>query len=55
MCQETETAAGWFEKAVERARPYTDPVPASSMMKPLQASSQWPALAKMMNLPQTFG
>jgi serine/threonine-protein kinase len=55
MCEETEAAADWFEKAIEERDPSLIPYLRHPLMKPLQASSRWPALAKMMNLPQELG
>ena len=54
MCEETEAAAGWFEKAIEERDPASLPYLRHPLMKPLQASSRWPALARMMNLPDDF-
>lgn len=55
MCEETEAAANWFEKAIEERDPALVPYLRHPLMKPLQASSRWPALAKMMHLPQSIG
>jgi eukaryotic-like serine/threonine-protein kinase len=54
MCEETEAAAGWFEKAIEERDPALIPYLRHPLMKPLHSSPRWPALAKMMNLPQSL-
>jgi serine/threonine-protein kinase len=53
LCEETEVAARWFEKAVEEREPTLVPHLRHPLMKPLRASSRWSALAKMMNLPES--
>jgi serine/threonine-protein kinase len=50
ICEESDAAAGWFEKAIEQRDPAVIPSLRHPLMKPLQASSRWPALGKMMNL-----
>jgi serine/threonine protein kinase len=55
MCEETEGATESFEKAIEERDPAVVPYLRHPLMKPLQASSRWPALARMMNLPEAVG
>jgi tetratricopeptide (TPR) repeat protein len=54
ICEETEAAAGWYEKAIEERAPALIAFLRHPLMKPLQASLQWPSLARMINLPQSF-
>jgi tetratricopeptide (TPR) repeat protein len=55
ICEETDAAAGWFEKAIEERDPALIPYVRHPLIKPLRSSSRWPALAKMMNLPESVG
>jgi TolB-like protein len=55
MCGETGEAADWFEKAIEQRDPSVIGYLRTPLMKPLQSSPRWPALAKVMNLPETIG
>jgi tetratricopeptide (TPR) repeat protein len=48
-CLEIDVAADWFQRAVEQRQLIALLNP---LMKPLRLSPRWPALAKMMNLPQ---
>jgi eukaryotic-like serine/threonine-protein kinase len=52
-CSEIEQAAGWAEKAIEQREPAIIYFLLLPLMKDLRRSSRWPALAKMMNLPQS--
>ena len=54
ICEETEGAAGWFEKAIEEREPTLIPYLPHPLMKPLRTAPRWPVLAKMMNLPQSI-
>jgi tetratricopeptide (TPR) repeat protein len=54
MCGETEAAVGWFEKAIEERDPALIPCLPHPLMKPLHSSPRWPALARMMSLPQSL-
>ncbi len=47
LCDEIDAAADWFEKAIGQRHPA---IPALASW--FRSSSRWPALAKMMNLPQ---
>ena len=47
LCDEIDQAAVWLEKAIEQRDPT---IPASSGR--LRSSARWPALAKMMNMPE---
>ena len=51
LCGETELAADWYQRAIDERDPFTlifAPVPLADA---LRASSRWPKLARMMNLP----
>jgi serine/threonine-protein kinase len=51
LCGETELAADWYERAIDERDPFTlifAPIPLAGA---LRASSRWPKLARMMNLP----
>jgi TolB-like protein/Tfp pilus assembly protein PilF len=48
-CLEIDVAADWYQRAVEQRQLIALLNP---LMKPLRLSPRWPALAKMMNLPQ---
>jgi len=52
MCGETDAAADWFEKAIEQRDPAAVGYLRTPLMKALQSSARWPALAKQMNLPE---
>jgi eukaryotic-like serine/threonine-protein kinase len=52
MCGETGAAADWFEKAIEQRDPSAVGYLRTPLMKALQSSPRWPALAKQMNLPE---
>ena len=47
LCDEIDQAVVWLEKAIEQRDPV---IPASSAR--LRSSARWPALAKMMNMPE---
>jgi serine/threonine-protein kinase len=51
MCGETDAAADWFERAIGQRDPSVIGYLRTPLMKILQSSSRWPALAKQMNLP----
>ncbi len=51
MCGDTDAAADWFEKAIEQRDPSVVGYLRTPLMKQLQSSPRWPALAKQMNLP----
>jgi tetratricopeptide (TPR) repeat protein len=46
-------AADWIEKAIEQRNPGVIYYLLAPMAKPLRESPRWPALAKMMNLPES--
>ena len=48
LCSRNDVAADWYAAMVEDRDPFAA---VWSIMKPLRSSPQWPALAKMMNLP----
>jgi serine/threonine protein kinase/Tfp pilus assembly protein PilF len=52
MCGETDAAADWFEKAIEQRDPSVVGYLRTPLMKMLQSGPRWPALAKLMNLPE---
>ncbi len=52
MCGETEAAADCFQKAIEQRDPSVIGYLRTPVMKILQSSPRWPALAKQMNLPE---
>lgn len=52
LCGETEKAAGWIEKAIGQRDVALLPTLRVQIFKDLRSSSRWPALAKMMNLPE---
>jgi tetratricopeptide (TPR) repeat protein len=51
MCGETDAAADCFEKAIEQRDPAVVGYLRTPLMKVLRSSPRWPALAKLMNLP----
>ena len=51
MCGETDAAANCFERAIQQRDPAVVGYLRTPLMKLLQSSSRWPALAKQMNLP----
>jgi hypothetical protein len=54
VCSEIEQAAGWAEKAIAQREPSVIYFLLLPVTKDLRRSSRWPALAKMMNLPDGF-
>ena len=52
MCSEVEQAADWAEKTIEQRDPQILYSLRMLAAKDLRSSSRWPALAKMMNLPE---
>ena len=52
MCGEADTAADWFEKAIEQRDPAVVGYLRTPLMRIVQSSPRWPALAKLMNLPE---
>ena len=55
ICSEIEQAADWAEKAIEQREPWVIFLLLLPLAKDLRQSSRWPALAKMMNLPEAIG
>jgi eukaryotic-like serine/threonine-protein kinase len=53
VCSEIERAVDWAERAIEQREPSIVYFLLHPLAKPLRQSSRWPALAKMMNLPQS--
>ena len=49
---EIDLAADWYEKAIEQHAPFVVVWATHSYTRPLRASPRWPALARMMNLPE---
>ena len=54
ICSEIEQAADWAEKAMDQREPWVIFLLMLPHAKPLRQSSRWPALAKMMNLPEAI-
>ena len=54
ICSEIEQAADWAEKAMEQREPWVIFLLMLPHAKALRQSSRWPALAKMMNLPEAI-
>ncbi len=52
MCGETDAAADWIEKAIEQRDPSVIGYLRTPLMKVVQSSARWPALATRMNLPE---
>jgi hypothetical protein len=50
--QDMEKAAEWAAKAIDQRDPNTLPGICGPNRKDLQASGQWPELARMLNLPE---
>jgi TolB-like protein len=50
-CGETDLAADWFEKAIEERDSMVVAFLQSAIGEPLRASTRWPKLAVLMNLP----
>lgn len=53
MCGEGDEAAEWFGKAVKQRDPAVIGYLRTPLMKTVQASPRWPALAAELNLPET--
>jgi hypothetical protein len=51
---EIDAAADWAEKAIRQREPLVIYLLLVSLAEELRRSSRWPALAKMMNLPQSI-
>jgi TolB-like protein/predicted Ser/Thr protein kinase len=47
-----DAAAFWFQKSIEQREPFAVVYSPWPILKPLRESLHWPALAKMMNLPE---
>ena len=54
LCSETDEAADWYEKAIEQREPFALIIAAAPCNRVLRESPRWPALAKMMNLPESL-
>ena len=54
-CDEIDLAADWFEKAIEERDSLVVVALQSAIAEPLRASSHWPKLAALMNLPTESG
>jgi hypothetical protein len=52
LCGAVEKAADWTEKAIEQRDPLMMLFLRYPIAKALRSSARWPALAKMMNLPE---
>jgi len=48
-----DAAAFWFQKSIEQREPFAVVYSPWPILKPLRESQRWPALAKMMNLPES--
>ena len=53
LSSETDMAADWYVKAIEQREFYTVIYARTPITRPLRQSRHWPALARMMNLPET--
>jgi TolB-like protein/predicted Ser/Thr protein kinase len=53
LCSEVDAAADSFEKAIEQRHPMLAPLLGHPITRPLRTSPRWPALMRMMNLPET--
>jgi TolB-like protein/Tfp pilus assembly protein PilF len=53
LCGEVEKAADWTGKAIEQRDPLITFFLRHPLAKALRSTARWPALAKMMNLPET--
>ena len=53
VCGEIDQVAYWVERAIEQRDPFIRFILCSSFGKDLVSSPFWPALAKMMNLPES--
>ena len=52
LCGDADAAADWFEKGIEQRDPAVVGYLRTPLMRILQSSPRWPALAKQMNLPE---
>ena len=52
LCGEVDAGADWFEKAIEQRDPAVVGYLRTPLMRGLQSSPRWTALAKQMNLPE---
>jgi eukaryotic-like serine/threonine-protein kinase len=52
LVDDMDAAADWFAKSVEQREPFAVMYSAWPILRPLRESHRWPALAKMMNLPE---
>jgi TolB-like protein/predicted Ser/Thr protein kinase len=52
ICSDVDAAADWYEKMIEARDPFAVVYANSPYTEQLRASSYWPRLAKMMNLPE---
>ena len=52
LCSEIDAAADWYEKCIEQREPFAVMYARTAFVAPLRSSSRWPALARMMNLPE---
>jgi serine/threonine-protein kinase len=52
ICSEVDAAAAWYEKMIEARDPFAVVYANSPYTEQLRASSYWPKLARMMNLPE---
>lgn len=52
LCSEIDQAADWIEKAIQQRHPRAIMMLSGPPRTLLQSSSRWPALAKLMNLPE---
>ena len=54
LCGDIEAAANWAEKAIEQRHLLILFYLCAPLAKPLRTSRRWPALASMVNLPETI-
>ena len=54
ICSEIDSAADWFEKAIEQRDLILLPWLRLPLAEPLRTSGRWPKIAGMMNLPDTM-
>jgi tetratricopeptide (TPR) repeat protein len=50
---ELEEAANWYERVIDERDPFALVYAAAPQLAPLRAHHRWPAIARLMNLPQS--
>jgi eukaryotic-like serine/threonine-protein kinase len=54
LCADIDQAADWYERAINERDPFALVFANGPLGEPLRASTRWPKLAKMMNLPENL-